>query len=230
MRSLLSEWERHRKADAALQLTPLRDDLDWLLAGEPDPDVSIDFWVLCTDETSAAEISRHLLNFSNNYLSTFLLSGWVDAFIGRIIVKDKDLGQAFIKEFWKKSRPAHGRVRAYQALVLVKGGHRDHWLNATSWMQNFRKRSHSDREKDLRFIGRALEKYLHRADYVRCACLPDKYLKQIAATVLDHPRDASRSKVCTDALAKVFRISPSTLTHVRADIKKWTRREQKATG
>jgi hypothetical protein len=137
MRSLLSEWERHRKADAALQLTPLRDDLDWLLAGEPDPDVSIDFWVLCTDETSAAEISRHLLNFSNNYLSTFLLSGWVDAFIGRIIVKDKDLGQAFIKEFWKKSRPAHGRVRAYQALVLVKGGHRDHWLNATSWMQNF---------------------------------------------------------------------------------------------
>jgi hypothetical protein len=86
-------------------------------------------------------------------------------------------------------------------------------------MQNFRKRSHSDREKDARFIVRALEKYRDRADHVRCACLPDKYLKQIAAPVLDHAAGSSSSKVYVDALAKCFKTSPSTLAHTRASVR-----------
>jgi hypothetical protein len=220
MRSLASEWERQRKSDVVLELVPLRDDLAWLLAGEPDPGISVNFFVLCAEETNATNLKRYLLEFSKDYPATFQLSGWVDAFIGRIILNDKDLGRAFIKEYWKQRRPAVSRTRAYRALALIEGKHRGHWLNATSWMQSFRKRSHPEEEKDAFFIKRALGKYLDRADCVRCACLPDELLKTIAATVLCYSPDASRSEVYVDALAKSFRISSSTLTHVRASIKK----------
>jgi hypothetical protein len=216
MRSLLSEWERQRKTEAALQLVPLRDDLEWFLAGGPDPDISVDFFVLCADAASAAEISSYLLEFSKNYPATFLLSGWVDAFIGRIIRDDKDLGQTFIKKYWKPRRPANSRNQAYQALALVKGKHRIHWLNAAFWMQNFRNRSHSDRQTDAVFIKRAVKKYRERPEYVHCECLPEEYLEQVAATVLDRHHDAPRSVVYAEALARSFGISLSTLDHVRA--------------
>jgi hypothetical protein len=130
MRSRLSEWEQQRKSDVALKLAPLQDDLEWLLAGEPDPDISVEFFVRCA-EASALEITCYLLNFSQKYLATFLLSGWVDALIGRIILTDKNLGETFIKEYWKQDRPANSRTQAYEAWACVKGKHRDHWLNAT---------------------------------------------------------------------------------------------------
>jgi len=184
MQGCAAEWERQRKIEPLLQLTPLRDNLEWLFAGSPDPEVSLVCFFLCVEETDTTEAGRHLLEFFKGYRSTFMNSGWVRAAVGRIALANKQAAQEFMEAYWRR-RSASRQNRTRQALDWVKGVHRKHWLNAHSWMQGFRKRQHSPQEKDERFINRAVESYGARAGLRSCTCLAVEHLKTIAATVLD---------------------------------------------
>jgi len=212
-----ARWERLRKTDAVLQLAPMRDLLDWLLAGEPDPESSLDYFDLCSDQTDATEVGRYLLEFGKKHPFAFLHSGWVRAVVGRVVLEDENATRQFIKAYWKQARPAKSRDRAYQALRLVQGEHQRHWSSAASWMQNFRKQQHTPRESDSRFVGRAIEAYSRDKSQKPCNCVDNESLKKIAVTVLDNP-EAPPSAVVDYALAKVAEISHGTLTHLRAKI------------
>jgi hypothetical protein len=225
MRSRSDKWERLRKLDPTLQLVPLEGDLEWFFGGEPDADISVDFFILCSEESNAPEAGLYLLTFLKDHPFTFMNSGWVKSVIGRIALEDEAVTKEFLKTYWRKGRTAASRTRAYRALEWVRGVHRLHWLKAQSWMQHFHKRPHSLREKESLRIDRALEKYLEREDCVRCKCLPDKYLKTIAATGLEQP-NAPRSIVTDDALARCFGTSSSTLIHVRASIGKFKKKQR----
>ena len=88
-----ASWERQRKNDPVLQLAPLRDDLEWLLAGQPDPEISMDFFVLCSYYSDVTKVGRYLQEFWKKHSFTFLHSGWVRAAVGRMVLEDEDFGR-----------------------------------------------------------------------------------------------------------------------------------------
>jgi hypothetical protein len=219
MRSHSAKWERLREIDPALHLVPLKDDLEWFFAGEPDGNISVEFFILCSDENNAADTGLHLLKFFKDHPFVFMCSGWVKPVIGRLALEDGDATRKFLKAYWSKGRTSTSKTQAYRALKWVDGVHRSHWLKASSWMQRFHRGSHPSKENDALLIDRALVKYVKRTDYTECKCLPAKYLNVIGLIALGHPDDP-RSVLADEALARCFGTSSSTLTHVRASIKK----------
>ncbi len=209
------EWESSRRENPILQLSAIRDNLEWLFAGEPDPEISMDFWALCSDATEAAAVGRYLEEFWEKHPSIFQQSGWVSTFAGRVLLEDKNATPHFVKAYWKQARPRKSRECAYRALRRIQGKHKGHWKRAASQIEDFRARNHTSKESDSRFAARAIEAYGRSNKH--CSCLTDSNLNAIAEAVLDHPKRPP-SQVSDYALAKAFSISHGTLTHVRAEV------------
>ena len=221
----LSEWRRYEASFPDLQLTHFRDKLDWLYGGEPDhPDVSLENWKLFRTKMSgrkANEAARQLLKFWEDHPVTFMHSGWVNAALGQIVLEDESASKEFTKPYWARNRRPipKSTMAAYQVLSLMRGPHREHWLAAVRWMLHFYQENDLPKEKDSRFTDRALIAYWDRADAPEHSCLGENALRAIAMTVRVCP-DWSSTKLCDQALATLCRTSPSTLSHLRADINK----------
>jgi hypothetical protein len=223
-----SNWRRYEVRFPELQLTHFRDKLEWLYGGEPDdPDVSLENWNLFRakmSEGNAREAARQLLKFSEHHQFTFWHSGWVKAALGRLILEDESAAQEFIKPYRGRARGPlpKSKMAAYEALRLVQGRHRKHWLAAIAWMLRFCQKSDLPRESHL-FVDRALFAYWDCVGIRDHSCLSEKALTVIAMAVWDDPA-LSSSILCDRALARLYHSSPSTLTHLRADLKKRSRR------
>jgi hypothetical protein len=224
-----SRWGRYGIRYPQLQLTHFRDKLDWLFGGEPDnPDVSLKNWNLFRakmSEGNAREAALRLLRFSEHHQFTFRHSGWVKAALGQLILEDESASQEFIKPYWRRARRPlqKSTMGAYDSLTLMRDGHRKHWLAAGAWMLRFCEKNDLPGESCTLFVDRALIAYWDRAGVPEHSCLCEKALTAIAMTVWDDPT-LSPAMLCDHALAKLYHTSPSTLAHLRADLRKRSRR------
>lgn len=82
-------WRHAQKNDPILQLTPMVDELEWLMAGEPDFEHSVTFLASCREEGDPAKVSDLLVEFYKKHTFTFWASGWVRAVVGRLVLGDK---------------------------------------------------------------------------------------------------------------------------------------------
>jgi hypothetical protein len=209
-----AEWKLLREKNPILQLSAIRDDLDWLLAGEPDPEISMDFFVYCSNATDAAGVGRYLQEFWKKHPFTFLNSGWVATFVGRVVLEDENATRQFLRVYRKKTRATSSRERGYRALKFLEAEHRKHWIRAVVWMRSFRAR------KDGSFVDRAVEAYCREYKNQKpCGCLIQQNLETLAKTVLGHS-DRPPSAIVDYALATLFQIGHGTLCHLRAEINK----------
>lgn len=216
-----TKWEWRRANDPVLELTPLKDNLSWLMAGEPDPEISVKFWAHCAVENDVSKICEYLQKFMKEHRPTFVYSGWVRTVVGRVVLEDSDAAKKLIKAYWKKPRPTRSSENAYRALRRVQGRHQAHWLCAAQRMQEFRdawirqsRGKFRKDEDDNRFVSAASQAY---KDIRLCNCLGKRGLVIIADAVLDHPK-AAASTIVDCALANLFRTSQGTLAHLRAQI------------
>jgi hypothetical protein len=222
------EWESIRRKLPELHLTslgPNPDDLSWLILGRPDPSASQRYWRAVSESMSQRQLSeaaQQLLKFFKDHPVTFQCSGWVATAMGQIILEDESAALKFLKPYWKQIRRPlpKSTMSAYEALFLVQGEHRKHWMAATNWMRHFCEREHNGREADFRFVDRALDQYRKRPGAMRHSCLSDEGLKAIAHAVVKYP-DLSVSTLCDHALTVLFpETSQSTLVHLRASLQK----------
>lgn len=105
---------------------------------------------------------------------------------------------------------------AFEALRIVEGEHRKHWMTAARWMRRFYQKEHDNREQDFHFANRALVGYRNRLTAKDHCCLTEIQLKAIAKAAFNHP-EVNSANLCDRALVEVFPgTSLSTLQHLRA--------------
>ena len=220
------EWERIRRKYSELHLTPIGpDNLSWLIAGRPDPCVSRRYFDLVSGSFSKGLLSdaaQQLLEFFRRHTFTFHCSGWTDRALGAICLQDERAAMKFLNPYWSQVRKPlpKSTMAAFEALRLVEGKHRKHWLTATRWMRDFYARASSYRKADQRFPSEALKEYRKRPAAISHTCLTDRGLKAIAEAVANRP-NASANALCDRALAIMFpKTSRSTIAHLRANVKK----------
>lgn len=228
MSSSRKEWEETRRTSPELRLISIGpDDLSWLIAGRPEASASrecFDRVCLSMSEERFRDAANQLLEFFRQHSSTFQCSGWVDGALGAICLNDKQAALKFLKPYWlqiRKPLPKSTMV-AFEALSLVDGGHRRHWLAAIRWIQAFywQAARYYSGKTDSRFVSEALHNYLKRPAGRNHACLTDQSLKAIAKAVVSRP-NAPSTALCDNALAILFPdTSASTIAHLRAKAKK----------
>jgi len=168
------QWEAYRLRFPKLQLVRIdaKDDLSFLFAGNPDPELSLayyeSFWSAISVDTFG-EAAQQLLKLFQQHPSTFQCSLWVSAAIGTLVAENEAVAKDFVKQYWKirkKKIPAK-TLAAHHALELVQGKNQLCWLSAIHWVRDFYRTKHLKYESDESFIQRAAAEYGLTRDNLR---------------------------------------------------------------
>jgi len=220
-----NEWEDTRRRYPELRLISIGpDDLSWLIAGRPDPNASRQYFEIVRPKMSQGlflEAAQQLLEFFRRHPCAFGCSGWVDTALGVISLQDERAALKFLKPYWSQIRRPlpKSTMAAFEALRLVEGEHRKHWLAAIRWIRGFYERAYDETKADRRFISDALEQYRNRPAARDHSCLTETGLRAIAQAVVAFP-DLPPTALCDRVLAALYKTSSSTIAHVRGSAKR----------